>query len=169
MLSCCFWVKASHYHLLPCTADIGHLAVNTLLANPLSVVRTFLLLPNRGLWEHLLCSPPWKSFSSCCCYTTLIDLTPEWSLRAKVKDSENYLKRPTSAEQRRHASSIQIREEAKVLFPAAKGSLSSRCALPATDGPHSHWMGVARRVFLSQQKIFRSELSVIQICTALDR
>ena len=24
-----------------------------------------------------------------------IDLTPEWSLRAKVKDSENYLKRPT--------------------------------------------------------------------------
>ena len=38
--------------------------------------------------------------------------------------------------------------------PAPKASLSSRCALPATDGPHSHWMRVARQLFISRQKYF---------------
>ena len=75
-----------------------------------------------------------------------------WSLRAKVKDSENYLRRPTWAK-RRHASSIWIREEAKVFFRRHTASLSSRCALPATDGAHSHWMRVAQ-VFVADTIFF---------------
>ena len=91
-----------------------------------------------------------------------------WSLRAKVKDSENYLKRPTWAEQQRHASSIWIREEAKVLFRHA-ASLSVTQVCTASDRWASFSLDESCPTFSWRLKMFCCELSVIQICTGLDR